>query len=170
METRWEVSSFRGLDIGQLSNCCQAGSSCPSQPFPTVMQLRGCRLIFTGTAPAALCITCAQQNGGWTKLELEHPTLGSEASLSCLHTAVTWVQEHLLISSRPDSAGLLCLNTLKFWMQKAQKSAEFHSKLLTEELQVPFYSTTSSKVVHMHMSFLQASQSLAQAFHCSRVS
>lgn len=46
-------------------------------------------LIFTDTARAALCVTCSQQNKIWTKLGLEHCVLGSEASLSCLHTAVT---------------------------------------------------------------------------------
>lgn len=30
-------------------------------------------------------------------------------------------------------------------MQEALKSAEFHSKMLTEELQVHFYSTTSQQ-------------------------
>lgn len=53
------------------------------------------------------------------------------------------VQEHLLISWRPDSAGLGCLNTLKFRAEKADKSAEFHSKMLTEELQVHFHAIAS---------------------------
>lgn len=163
METRSEVWQFRGLDVGQLSNCCQTGLHVPGS-LSHCAAVRGAATHPHWPCPvhlplqSRLCPSWVQSTAFW-----------QQRLLSLAYTLLSpRVQEHLLISWRPDSAGLVCLNTLKFRAQKAHKSAEFHSKMLTEGLQVHFHAIASQPSGGYVYEPLAGLLSSAQGFHCSR--
>lgn len=105
------------------------------QPLPTVVQPRGCSHSSSWTLPKLPCALPALSKIRSGPSWVQSTVFQEMRLLSLAYTLLSpRVQQHLLISSMPDSAGLVCLNTLKFQTQKAQKSAEFQSKMLTEEL------------------------------------